>query len=131
MSAAYAVRGAPAAPNGPLRDAAVLRAREDGTPVLELVDVSGRLRAEDLDRILVTQVVGSLDRVERVRLRVVLGRVPEGSVDAAFRRSGVAAGRMELGDDCDVCARVECLDRGTHAGAAGTDDEDVVLWLHR
>ena len=30
----------------------------------------------------------------------------------------------------DVRARVERLDRGAHAGAAGADDEDVVLRLH-
>ena len=31
----------------------------------------------------------------------------------------------------DVRARVERLDRGAHAGAAGADDEHVVLRLHR
>ena len=36
-----------------LRDPAVLGSREDGAPVLELVDVVRRLVAEDLDRVLV------------------------------------------------------------------------------
>ena len=131
MSAAYAVRGAPAAPNGPLRDPAVLGAREDRAPVLELVDVARRLVAEDLDRVLVAEVVGALDRVEGVRLRVVLGGVPERRVDAALGRAGVAARRVELRDDGDVRARVVCLDRGAHAGAAGPDHEYVVLRVHR
>jgi hypothetical protein len=48
----------------PLRDASVLGARENGAPVLELVDVVGRLVAEDLDGVLVAQVVRALDRVE-------------------------------------------------------------------
>ena len=49
---------------GPLRDPPVLGAREDRAPVLELVDVAGRLVAEDLDRVLVAEVVRALDRVE-------------------------------------------------------------------
>ena len=74
MSAAYAVRGAPAAPNGRCAMLPVVGAREDRAPVLELVDVAGRLVAEDLDRVLVAEVVGALDRVERVLLGAVLGR---------------------------------------------------------
>ncbi len=74
MSAAYAVRGAPAAPNGRCAIRPSSRAREDGAPVLELVDVVRRLVAEDLDRVLVAEVVGALDGVEGVRLRIVLGR---------------------------------------------------------
>ena len=54
----------------PLRDAPVLGAREDRAPVLELVDVVRRLVAEDLDRVLVAEVVGALDRVEGVLLGV-------------------------------------------------------------
>ena len=130
MSAAYAVRGSPAAPNGPLRDPAVLRAREDGAPVLELVDVVGRLVAEDLDRVLVAEVVGALDGVVGVLLGVVLGRVAERRVDPAFGRAGVAARRVELGDDRHVRPGVVSLDRRAHARETGADDEHVVLRLH-
>ena len=87
---------------GPLRDPPVLGAREDRAPVLELVDVAGRLLAEDLDRVLVAQVVGALDRVEGVLLGVVLGGVPERRVDPALGRAGVAADRMDLRDERDV-----------------------------
>ena len=45
---------------GALGDPAVLGAREDRTPVLELVDVAGRLGREDLDRVLVAEVIGAL-----------------------------------------------------------------------
>jgi hypothetical protein len=38
---------------------------------------------------------------------------------------------MDLRDEGDVGARVESLDGRAHAGAAGTDDEDVVLRFHR
>ena len=88
-----------------LGDPAVLVAREDAAPVLELVDVAGRLAREDLDRVLVAEVVGALDRVERVDLGAVLGRVPERRVDAALGRAGVAARRVQLRDDGDVRAR--------------------------
>src|SRR5947199_392649 len=73
-----------------LGDRPLLRSREDRAPALELVDVAGRLVAEDLDRVLVAQVVRALDRVERVLLRTVVGRVSERRVDAALRGAGVA-----------------------------------------
>src|SRR4029079_2449092 len=99
-------------------------------PVLELVDVAGRLAREDLDRVLVADVVRALDRVERVGLGRVLRRVSERGVDAALRGGGVASGRMELRDDGDVRARVVRLDGRAHACAAGADDQDVVGRFH-
>jgi hypothetical protein len=68
-----------------LREPPLVVSREHATPVLELVDVAGRLAREDLDRVLVSEVVGALHGVERVRLRTVFPRVAEGCVDAAFR----------------------------------------------
>ena len=114
-----------------LRDAAVLGPREDGSPVLELVDVVRRLVAEDLDRVLVAEVVGALDGVVGVLLGIVLGGVPEGRVDPALGRAGVAPGRVDLGDHRHVGADVERFDGRAHARAAGTDDEHVVLGVHR
>ena len=99
--------------------------REDAAPALELVDVARRLAREDLDRVLVAEVVGALDGVERVRLGVVVRLVAERRVDAALGRARVAARRVELRDDRDACARVVGLDRGAHACAAGADDEHV------
>ncbi len=113
-----------------LREPAVLGAGEDGSPVLELVDVAGRLAAEDLDRVLVAEVVGALDRVEGVDLGVVLGCVSERRVDAALGRAGVASRRVELRDDGDIGARVVGCDRCAHAGAAGPDHDDIVLRVH-
>ena len=130
MSAAYAVRGAPAAPNGPLRDLALRRAREDRAPALELVDVGRRLVAQDLDRVLVAEVVRALDGVERVLLGAVLGRVPERRVDPALGRAGVAADRVDLGEKRDVGALVERLDGRAHPGETGPDDKHVMLRQH-
>ena len=113
-----------------LGELAVVAAGEERAPVLELVDVAGRLAAEDLDRVLVADVVGALDRVEGMALRRVLGGVPERRVDAALGRAGVAAGRVELRDHADRRTGVVCLDRGAHACAAGADDQDVVTRFH-
>ena len=114
-----------------LRELAVVAAREDRAPLLELVDVERRLAREDLDRVLVAEVVRALDGVERVTLGAVVAGVPEGRVDPALGRAGVAAGRVELRDDRDVRARIVGLDRGAHARATGADHEYVVLRLHR
>src|SRR5205823_10594339 len=85
VSGARCARGA----ERTLRYAAVRRAREDGAPVLQLVDVAGRLVAEDLDRVLVAEVVRPLDGVVGVDLRVVLRRVSERRIDAALGSTGV------------------------------------------
>ncbi len=113
-----------------LRDPPVGRAGEDGSPVLELVDVVRGFLAEDLDRVLVAQVVGALDGVERVLLGVVLGGVSERCVDPTLGRAGVASNGVDLGDHGHVRAGVESLDRRAHSRAAGADDEHVVLGLH-
>src|SRR5262249_34163901 len=113
-----------------LGDAAVLGAREDRAPVLELVDVVGGLVAEDLDRVLVAEVVRALDGVEGVLLGVVLGGVPERRGDASLGRSGVAANRMDLGDQRNVGASIVRLDCRAHPCATGTYDQHIVLGLH-
>ena len=118
-------------PEWPLCDPPVLGAREDGAPVLELIDVARRLRAEDLDRILVTQVVGALDGVEGVLLRIVVGRVSERRVDAAFGRPRVASHRMDLGDNGHVRPAVVGFDCGAHAGETGAHHQHVVLGIHQ
>ncbi len=115
----------------PLRDPPVLGAREDRAPVLQLVDVVRRLVAEHLDRVLVAEIVRALDRVEGVLLGVVLGGVAERGVDPALRGARVAAHGVDLRDERHVRPLVVGLDSRAHAGAAGTDDEDVVLRFHQ
>ena len=90
----------------------------------------GASRGEDLDRVLVGEVVGALDRVERVRLGRVLVGVPERRVDAALGRAGVAASRVQLRDHADVGARIVRLDRRPHPGTSGADHEYVVGRVH-
>ena len=111
---------------GALGDAAVGEAREDRAHVLELVDVAGRLVAHDLDRVLVAQVVGALDRVEGVALGVVLRGVAERRVDAALGGARVGAGRVQLRDHRHVGTGALGLDRGAHAGQARADHHHVM-----
>ena len=113
-----------------LRQTALVVAREDRAPVLELVDVPRSLAGKDLDRVLIAEVVRPLDGIERVLLGTVLRGVAERCVDAALGCTGVAADRVQLLDDGDVGADIVGLDRGAHAGEAGADDDDIVVRVH-
>ncbi len=95
--------------------------------MLELDDRLDGLARQHLGRVLVHQVVATLDGVEHVPLPVVLLEVAEGGTHAALGGAGVGAGRIELGEDGGVDAGLGELDRGPQAGAAGTDDERVVV----
>ena len=71
------------------------------------------------------EVVGALDRVERVRLPGVLG--VEGRVDAALGRIGMGPDGVDLGDDAHGCPRLSRAQGGALAGEAGAYDEDIML----
>ncbi|MNW50387.1 hypothetical protein D3C74_278380 [compost metagenome] len=114
-----------------LVDLALGRAVERQTHALEVEDRVDGLLGHDLRGVLVDEVVAALDRVERVPLPVVLLDVREGGAHAALRRAGVGPGGVELRDDrrADLAGRLQCR---AHAGAACSDDDDVVLMgLHR
>ena len=73
-----------------LSDPPVLGAAERKPHVLELVHDLRGLLAHDLDRVLVAQIVASLDRVEHVPLQVVLlAHVAERGPDTSLCRTGV------------------------------------------
>ncbi len=110
-----------------LVDLAVGRPVERQAHVLELDHRLDGLAGQDLGRVLVDQVVATLDGVEHVPLPVVLLEVPEGGTDAALGGAGVGAGGIELGQDRGVHAGLGELDGGPQAGAAGADDQRVVV----
>jgi hypothetical protein len=112
------------AAEGARPEAALVVAVEGDAQVLEVQDLVGRLAAHDLDRVLVAQVVRSLDGVEGVRLPGVLG--VERRVDPARRGVGVRAHGMDLAHDPDRRPRIRRGEGRALAGEAGTDDEDVV-----
>ena len=91
--------GGRGAAEGPGAQLPLLVAVEGHPEVLEVEDLLRRLAAHDLDRVLVGEVVGALDRVEGVGLPGV-PRV-QGRVDPALRGVGVRAHRMDLADDPD------------------------------
>jgi hypothetical protein len=72
------------ATEGARSELALVVAVEGDPEVLEMEDLLGRLAAHDLDRVLVTEVVGALDGVEGVGLPRVVGL--ERGVDPALRR---------------------------------------------
>ena len=75
--------------------------------------MKNNIAREDLDAVLVREVVGAFDCVERVPFPRVALR--QGGVDAPGGRDGVGAQRTELGDDCDVRAREVGRARGARA----------------
>ena len=95
--------------------------------MLELDDRFDGFAGQDLRRVLVDQVVATLDGVEHVPLPVVLLLVAERGADAALRGAGVGAGGVELGQDGRVDAAAGELQRGPQAGAAGADDQGLEL----
>ena len=107
-----------------LVDPALGGAIEGQAHLLEVDDGVDGLAAHDLRSVLVDEVVTALDGVEGVPLPVVLLHVGEGGAHATLRRAGVAARRVELGEDGRVGA-LGGLQSGAHAGAAGTHDHDV------
>ena len=110
-----------------LVDLAVGRAVERQAHVLELDDRLDRLARQDLRRILVDQVVATLDGVEHVPFPVVLFLVAERGTDAALGGAGVGASRIELGQHGALDAAARELERGPQTGAAGADDDRLVF----
>ncbi len=115
------------AAEGALVDGAVRVAVERHAEVFQLIHHLGGLAAHELDGVLVAQPVGALDGVVEVVVPVVLAHVAERGRHAALRRHGVRAGGEDLGERGHVQARAGEFQRGTHAGAARADDDDVEL----
>ncbi len=110
-----------------LVDLAVGRPVERQAHLLQVEDgVDGLLR-QDLGGVLVDQVVTALDRVEGVPLPVVLLHVGERGGHAALRGAGVGAGGVELREHGGAAALRSTSMAALHAGAAGADDDGVVL----
>src|SRR5690349_11742635 len=92
-------------------------------------DLLRRLAAHDLDRVLVAEVVGALDRVEGVRLPRVAW--VERRVDPALGSVGMRANRVDLADDPDRDALLRGGECGALAGEAGADHQYVMGWHER
>ena len=111
-----------------LVDASLRGAVERHTHLLEVEHRVDGFLAHDLDGVLVGEVVATFDGVEGVPLPVVLFDIGQRGAHPALGRAGVTAGRVELGQHGGAYLRPG-FDGGAHAGAAGADDDDVVLVL--
>ena len=109
----------------PHRDAAVGFAAPGTAPVLQLQQFQRRGVDEQLDGILVAEPVAAGDGVVEMVVQAVV--VLDDAGRAAFGGHGVAAHRIDLGDQRKREGRIGLGDRdgGAQAGAAGAHDRDV------
>ena len=111
-----------------LRDLAVLGAVEQRAVLLELPDPLGRLLGVQLRHAPVVEHLAAAHGVAEVDLPVVLGPdVAHGGGDAALGHDGVRLAEQRLGDDRGARTGLVRGDRGAQPGAAGADDDDVVV----
>src|SRR5262249_8201661 len=112
-------------------DAAVGFAAPGAAPVFEAKQLFRGLLDEGLDGVLVAQPVAAGDGVIGVFVAAVIRRADAGRPPPGG--DGVAAHRVDLGDDRDAELRVGLGDGdgGTKARAAATHQHDVVRSNHR
>ena len=111
-----------------LEDAAVLGAIEQRAPRFELAHPVRRFLRVQLGHAPVVDVLSAAHGVGEVDLpAVAVVDVGQRRGDAAFRHHGVRLAEERLADESDRCAGAGRCDRGAEAGAAGADDQDVVL----
>ena len=111
-----------------LDDAAVLGAVEQRAPALQLADAVGRLHGVDLRHAPVVEHLAAAHGVAEVDLPVVLGPdVAHGGGHAALGHDGVRLAEQGLADQRRAQAALLGLDGGAQPGAAGADDDDVVV----
>ena len=111
-----------------LQDAPVLRPIEHRAPGLELTHAIGRLLRVQFRHAPVVHVLAAAHRVGEMHLPVVaIVDVRERRCDAAFGHHGVGLAQERLADQTDGHARGRRLDGRPQAGAAGADDEHVVV----
>ena len=111
-----------------LIDAAVRRAIEDGAPALELAHAIRRFLGVQFGHAPVVDVLAAAHRVGEVHApAVAVVVVRHRRRHAAFGHDGVGLAQQRLADQSDRDPGVRRLDGGAQAGAAGADDEDVVV----
>ena len=111
-----------------LGDAAVGGAVEQRAPALQLVDPVGRLLGVQLRHAPVVEHLAAAHGVAEVDLPVVLGPdVAHGGGHAALGHDRVGLAQQRLADERRAQATLLGLDGGAQPGAAGPDDDDVVV----
>ena len=109
-----------------LEDEAVLRAIEEGAPLLELEDAVRRLLRVELGHAPVVEELAAAHGVAEVDLPVVLlPHVAQRSRDPALGHHGVRLPEERLAHQRGLHTHRARFDRGTQAGAARADDDDI------
>ncbi len=127
-SPTWASRGVAVTAEVALGDAAVGGPVEERTPALELVDAVGGLEGMELGHAPVVEHLAAAHGVAEVDLPVVLGPyVAHGGGHAALGHDGVRLAQQRLADHRHPQAALLGLDDGAQPGAAGADDDDVVV----
>ena len=107
-----------------LIDLAVRGAIERETHVLELENGIDRFPGQHFGRVLIHQVVATLDGVEHVPFPVVFFSVAQSCADSALSGARVRARRVQLADDSDV-GLARHLDRRHESRTAGADNDRI------
>ena len=111
-----------------LEDPAVGRAIEDRAPGLELAHPIGRFPRVQLRHPPVVHVLAAAHGVGEVDLpAVAVVDVGERRGDAAFGHDRVGLAEQRLAQQPDPDTRRRRFDRGAQPGAAGADDEHIML----
>ena len=117
-----------------LQDAAVGRAIEQRAPGFELAHAIGRLLRVELRHPPVVHVLAAAHRVGEVHApAVAIVDVGERRGDAAFGHHGVRLAEQRLAEQADLDAGRRRFDGRAESGAAGADDEHIVLvrWVRQ
>ena len=111
----------------PLVDTSVRRAVEQCAPRFQLSNPIGRFLGVDLRHAPVVVHLAAAHRVAEMHAPVVFAHhVPERRCGAAFGHNGVGLAEQRFADERDFGFLGARFDGGTQAGAAGTDDHNVV-----
>ena len=110
------------AAEGPYGNMTVRLATPGATPVLYARQLSRCFVNEQVDRILIAEPVSAGDGIVKMIIETVVALDYSGG--AALGGNGVAAHRIDLGDQCDLQGwrSLGDRDRGAQAGTAGADN---------
>ena len=112
----------------PLENRTFVGAVEKSAPLFQFADTVGGFLRVKLRHAPVVQEFSATHGVAEMRLPAVGGvNVGHGSGDAAFGHHGVGFSEQGFADDADARAFRKSFDGGAQPGAAGADDENVVL----
>jgi hypothetical protein len=113
-----------------LVDLAVLGAREGHAVRFELEDGLWGFAGHVLNGILVTEPVGSLDRIVEVPPPVIIVHIAESRIDSALSGDSVTPGGEQLGDASGLEASLGESEGGAQTSTARADNNSVVLVIN-